>query len=459
MAGLINWKKVAPPASNPDTAHVYVGIDVTDCKLYIKDDTGAVFKYETTADVAATIAASLSNYDLSTVVDTKISDAINTLINGAGSALDTLNELAVALGNDPNFATTVANNIAVVQADINAHEANTSNPHATTKTQVGLGNVDNTSDVNKPVSTATQTALNAKENTGVAATLIATHEALANPHPIYETSVEAQAKVDAHANLTNNPHSTTAAQVGLGNVNNTSDANKPISTATQTALNLKYDATNPNGYETPAQLDARDTANRARANHTGTQLKSTISDFAHTHPLSEITQSGATSGQVATWNGSAWVPQNLGGDTVLRVTATQSVATVTPTTVTQLTTPSLAVGWYEITSINIVQSTAIGTGIGMRLAPVTATIGVISAKWSIGQGADGTDKDFGYLQNLTTTNVTTTAALAANTDFSAQALGIFQVTVAGTVAIQLRSETGTSVSIRNGSILILKKVL
>ena len=33
------------------------------------------------------------------------------------------------------------------------------------KTAVGLGNVDNTSDLNKPISTATQTALNGKQNT------------------------------------------------------------------------------------------------------------------------------------------------------------------------------------------------------------------------------------------------------------------------------------------------------
>jgi hypothetical protein len=45
-----------------------------------------------------------------------------------------------------------------------AHIANTSNPHAVTRVQVGLGNVDNTSDANKPVSTAAQTALNAKAN-------------------------------------------------------------------------------------------------------------------------------------------------------------------------------------------------------------------------------------------------------------------------------------------------------
>lgn len=47
-------------------------------------------------------------------------------------------------------------------ANILNHISSTSNPHNVTKTQVGLGNVDNTSDVNKPISTATQTALNGK---------------------------------------------------------------------------------------------------------------------------------------------------------------------------------------------------------------------------------------------------------------------------------------------------------
>lgn len=39
---------------------------------------------------------------------------------------------------------------------------NTSNPHSVTKSQVGLGNVDNTSDSNKPISIEQQAALNAK---------------------------------------------------------------------------------------------------------------------------------------------------------------------------------------------------------------------------------------------------------------------------------------------------------
>lgn len=59
-------------------------------------------------------------------------------------------------------ATTAA--IAVVQSDIDTHEANTSNPHSVTKSQVGLGNADNTSDANKPVSTAQQTALDLKQD-------------------------------------------------------------------------------------------------------------------------------------------------------------------------------------------------------------------------------------------------------------------------------------------------------
>jgi len=42
-----------------------------------------------------------------------------------------------------------------------------------------------------------------------------------------------------HSQATGNPHGTTATNLGLGNVNNTSDADKPISTATQTALNGK----------------------------------------------------------------------------------------------------------------------------------------------------------------------------------------------------------------------------
>ena len=46
----------------------------------------------------------------------------------------------------------------------------------------------------------------------------------------------AQADIDTHAGRTDNPHSVTKSQVGLGNVDNTSDANKPVSTDQAAAI-------------------------------------------------------------------------------------------------------------------------------------------------------------------------------------------------------------------------------
>ena len=87
-----------------------------------------------------------------------------------------------------------------------------------------------------------------------------------------------------------------SAAVGLGNVNNTSDASKPISTAQQTALDGKADAshthadattsasglmsgadkTKLNGIATGATANATDAQLRDRATHTGSQAISTV---------------------------------------------------------------------------------------------------------------------------------------------------------------------------------------
>lgn len=56
----------------------------------------------------------------------------------------------------------ITSDINAVQTNLETHINNKSNPHEVTKDQVGLGNVDNTSDANKPISTATQNALNDK---------------------------------------------------------------------------------------------------------------------------------------------------------------------------------------------------------------------------------------------------------------------------------------------------------
>lgn len=58
-------------------------------------------------------------------------------------------------------------NLKADKTSLDSHTSDTNNPHQVTKEQVGLGNVDNTSDLDKPVSNATQTALNNKANTNL----------------------------------------------------------------------------------------------------------------------------------------------------------------------------------------------------------------------------------------------------------------------------------------------------
>lgn len=62
--------------------------------------------------MAASDKSKIDNSYTKTQVDAAISAAINGLINGAPGALDTLIELSAALGNDPNFATTITNTLA-----------------------------------------------------------------------------------------------------------------------------------------------------------------------------------------------------------------------------------------------------------------------------------------------------------------------------------------------------------
>ena len=61
-----------------------------------------------------------------------------------------------------------------------------------------------------------------------------------------------QTNLETHINNKTNPHEVTKAQVGLGNVDNTADTDKPISTATQTALDAKFSLTEGNSLKTTA---------------------------------------------------------------------------------------------------------------------------------------------------------------------------------------------------------------
>jgi|694.fasta_scaffold34675_11 hypothetical protein len=93
----------------------------------------------------------------------QVTAAVAAVVDAAPGTLDTLNELAAALGDDANFASTVTNALAA-KAPL-ASPTFTGTVSGITKAMVGLGSVDNTADVAKPVSTATQTALDGKVST------------------------------------------------------------------------------------------------------------------------------------------------------------------------------------------------------------------------------------------------------------------------------------------------------
>jgi|688.fasta_scaffold10279_21 hypothetical protein len=119
---------------------------------------------DNTADASKPVSAAQATA-IATAKSEAIADAtaqVNAVIASAPAALNTLDELAAALGDDASFAATVTANLSS-KAPI-ASPTFTGTVSGITKTMVGLGNVDNTSDTNKPISSLTQTALNAKSD-------------------------------------------------------------------------------------------------------------------------------------------------------------------------------------------------------------------------------------------------------------------------------------------------------
>jgi hypothetical protein len=145
---------------------------------------------------------------------------VAAIVNSAPATLDTLGELAAALQADEAASTTLTTLVGT-KAPIDSPTF-TGTVSGITKSMVGLASVDNTADSAKPISTATQTALDAKLSSATAAT---TYASIASP------------------TFTGTVGGITKSMVGLGNVDNTSDTAKPISTATQTALDSKLNRT------------------------------------------------------------------------------------------------------------------------------------------------------------------------------------------------------------------------
>lgn len=163
---------------------------------------------------------------LTTNLATEVSDrksADETLQSNIDSEADTRSSADETLqSNIDSEVTSRKSAVTTVTNSLNSHTSNKSNPHSVTKAQVGLGSVVNAGMDNSP----TENSSNYVKSSGV-----------------YSSINSVSTSLDSHTSNKSNPHEVTKAQVGLGNVDNTSDVDKPISTATQSALNLKVDKT------------------------------------------------------------------------------------------------------------------------------------------------------------------------------------------------------------------------
>ncbi len=209
---------------------------------------------------------------------------------------------------------------------------------AITKAAAGLGNVDNTSDAAKPVSTAQQTALDLKANTSALSAYLTTATAASTYQPAgsYLTSITSGNVTTA---LGYTPTSVTGltgtqsvaafktglslakADVGLANVDNTADSAKPVSTAQQTALNLKANIASPQFTGTAFFAQPTPTALSATTTLTIAQLLTLILTVSGTTaktltlPTGTLTDAGVLAGALPVQTGFEWYVINTGTST------------------------------------------------------------------------------------------------------------------------------------------------
>jgi hypothetical protein len=123
-------------------------------------------------------------------LDSTVTGLANEITNRTNAINALRTELKTYIDNQ---ISDTGSDVTALETKVNNHIANKSNPHGVTKSQVGLGNASNTSDANKPVSTAQAAAIADAKAAGTAA----------------------QTSINNHAGRKDNPHTVTRAQLSL----------------------------------------------------------------------------------------------------------------------------------------------------------------------------------------------------------------------------------------------------
>lgn len=204
-------------------------------------------------DLAAKFDAEDNNIKDTYSTKEYVTQKISEIVNSAPGTLDTLNEIAAALNNDSNFATTIITQLGTKVDKVEGKQLSTEDFTTVLKTSLESLPGEVRDKYVKPSGGIPKTDLSSQ----VQASLNKADSAIQDISSKVDNSIYSEDKktfalkteipttlpasdVSAWAKALTKP-TYTAAEIGLDQVNNTLDINKPISTATQAALDGKVD--------------------------------------------------------------------------------------------------------------------------------------------------------------------------------------------------------------------------
>ena len=346
----------------------------------------------------------------------QVSSAISNLVDSAPETLNTLNELAAALGDDPNFATTITNQIAQ-KAD-----ASDLDNYATTEALTsGLAGKANTSHTHNAAQISGLTANRAlvSDGSGVLSSSAITSTELGYLDGV-TSNIQTQLNNKASLNHTHTIANITNLQTTLNGKANTSHTHTIANiTDLQDALNDKADTSDLDNYATTTALTSG-LAGKANTSHTHTtsqitNLSTTLSDYAttealtsglagkantsHTHTIANITNLQTTlngkantshTHTVAQINGLSqnklMVSDDSGHPSVLSVTSTEA---------------SYLSGVTSGIQMQLNGKAATGHGhIAAQISGLTAKRALVSDGSGVLSSSNITDTELGYLDGV-----------------------------------------------------------